>query len=460
MADMKNNALAKLLSRSEIANESAAAESIQEILVALREHLKMDIAFVSEFKDGRRVFLSVNSASGEAPIKAGDSDPIEESYCHLITEGQLPEIIMDTSLIPKADSLAVTSALSIGAYLGVPLRFSDGRLFGTFCCLSHRPDITLHDRDLSLMKVFGPIIAGILERRSEEQKRRNTITTDISKMIDSRQFMTVYQTIHKAFDGSPVGLEALTRFADSEVRSPADWFEEASEVGLGVELELALIRNAVAGLRYFPNHIYLTLNASAETIISGKLDEILRGVPQERLVIELTEHEAVENYTELQKHLQPLRDRVRFAIDDVGAGFSSLRHILILEPDIIKLDASLIHNLHEDPKRIALVQALVTFAKSLDIILVAEGVECEDELNELRKLGVDKVQGYFFSRPMPLLAASHFLCFDPDIRGPQTAADQVKSTTRGVAVDVNDPNLPVAESTNFRPQKGRLTSKC
>ncbi|CAN0600361.1 unnamed protein product, partial [Laminaria digitata] len=81
------------------------------------------------------------------------------------------------------------------------------------------------------------------------------------------------------------------------------------------------------------------------------------------------------------------------------------------EPDIIKLDASLIRNLHNDPKRVALVKALVTFAESLDIILVAEGVECADELSELRKLGVDKAQGYFLAHPMPLLAASHSLLY-------------------------------------------------
>ncbi len=125
MANTHNNqALAELLHRCEIANESAAIGSIQEILNALRQHLKMDIAFISEFREGRRVFLNVNSASSEAPIKVGDSDPIEESYCHRIVEGRLPELILDASSIPEANSLPATSALPVGAHLGVPLRFS------------------------------------------------------------------------------------------------------------------------------------------------------------------------------------------------------------------------------------------------------------------------------------------------------------------------------------------------
>lgn len=419
-------ALAKLLNRSEIANESAAAGSIQGIINALREHLRMDIAFVSEFRDGRRVFLNVNSASGEAPFQEGDSDPIEESYCHWIAEGRLPELILDAAWTPEANSLPATSALPVGAHLGVPLRFSDGKLFGSFCCFSYCPDLSLQDRDLSLIKVFAQIIADILERRSKERERRNALTANIRTMIDARQFTTVYQPIYNISDESAVGVEALTRFSDSEMRSPSVWFDEAREVGLTVELELALIRNAIEGLGYFPPHIYMSLNASLETIVSGELKGILKNVPLRRLVIELTEHEAVESYSELQQHIQPLRDRAKFAIDDVGAGFSSLRHILVLEPDIIKLDASLIHNLHKDPKRIALVQALVTFAGTLNIILVAEGVECADELSELRRLGVDKAQGFFLSRPMPLLAASHLLCFDPAFCVAPTPVDQVQ----------------------------------
>jgi EAL domain-containing protein (putative c-di-GMP-specific phosphodiesterase class I) len=123
----------------------------------------------------------------------------------------------------------------------------------------------------------------------------------------------------------------------------------------------------------------------------------------EGLIVEITEHAIVDNYDELQAALRPLRDRgLRLAIDDAGAGYSSLRHILNMQPDFIKLDMTLTHNIDLDPARKALARALVGFAQDTGSRIIAEGVERQSELEALRSIGVRKVQGYLLGRAMEL----------------------------------------------------------
>jgi EAL domain-containing protein (putative c-di-GMP-specific phosphodiesterase class I) len=127
---------------------------------------------------------------------------------------------------------------------------------------------------------------------------------------------------------------------------------EAAEIGLGTLLELAAIRIAQSSLSAFPDHVYLAVNASPKTILSGEFANTLVGMPAERIVLEITEHAHVDDYEGLSRALEPLRSRgVRLAVDDAGAGFSSLQHILQLRPDVIKLDMALTRHIHLDPAR-------------------------------------------------------------------------------------------------------------
>ena len=123
-------------------------------------------------------------------------------------------------------------------------------------------------------------------------------------------------------------------------------------------------------------------------------------------MIEITEHTDVDNYEDLVRALQPLRQRgIKLAIDDAGAGYSSLRHILHLRPDYIKLDMDLIRHIDIDPARRALASALIGFARDTGSVIIAEGVETASEFATLQSLGVEQVQGYFLGRPMPLEGA-------------------------------------------------------
>ncbi|HET9517965.1 MAG TPA: EAL domain-containing protein, partial [Actinoplanes sp.] len=123
-------------------------------------------------------------------------------------------------------------------------------------------------------------------------------------------------------------------------------------------------------------------------------------VPLERIVIEITEHARVGSYADLQAVLTPLRERgVRIAVDDTGAGYSSLTHVLQLRPSVIKIDRSLITDIANDAARRSLVTALVLLALDLGASVTGEGIETASELQTLGVLGVDAGQGYLLARP-------------------------------------------------------------
>lgn len=210
----------------------------------------------------------------------------------------------------------------------------------------------------------------------------------------------VFQPITDIQAGCVVGFECLARFPAAPYRAPDLWFKEAAEVELGTMLELAAIRSALTSLHSLPDTTYIGVNESPSTVIAPEFAELFNGLPLDRIIIEITEHAEVEDHDALSKIIVPMRAQgIRLAIDDAGAGYSGLQHILKLQPDLIKLDLALTRNINVDVARRALASALVTFAEATDCGIIAEGVETADELQTLKNLGVQKAQGYFLGRP-------------------------------------------------------------
>ncbi len=236
------------------------------------------------------------------------------------------------------------------------------------------------------------------ERRRERQDQLIRVT------IANRALETHFQPIVDLSTGQAVGAEALARFAQLPVRPPDAWFADAASVGLGIELELTALDLALEQLHRLPPGLYLSLNASVETIMSDQFRATLADVPAERIVLELTEHTPVVDYLAFQQSVQHLRSQgVRLAVDDAGAGFSSFRHILNLKPDVIKLDIGLTRGIDRDPARQALGRALLTFGlETYNATIVAEGIETRGELTMLRSLGCPIGQGFFLGRPRRL----------------------------------------------------------
>lgn len=379
--------------------------ALNEVLKSIRTHLGMEVAFISEFEDDRRVFRYVDKEEGAPHVQAGASDPIEQSYCQRVVDGRLPEVIQDAQQEPAALELPATLEIPVGAHLSVPIRLEDGSVYGTLCCFDRQPDATLNGRDLAMMRVFADLIARYLDRQRERQQRQKFAEARIRGVLDNRCFHIVFQPMHDLVDLHVGGYEALSRFVAEPQRGPDKWFEEAATVGLRVELELAAIELALEALPEIPDTTYLSLNVSPATILTGRLDDLFSPYPLDRLMLEVTEHDIVDDYADLCEALVEMRRQgLKLAIDDAGAGYASFRHILLLAPDVIKLDRSLTHDIDSRPDCRALAAALVGFATETRSRLLAEGVETQAELEALRAIGVREAQGYLLGRPGPLPA--------------------------------------------------------
>lgn len=225
----------------------------------------------------------------------------------------------------------------------------------------------------------------------------------IDAVLADEAFTTVFQPIVWLQTGRIWAVEALTRFSAEPARTPDVWFDEAHALGMGVDLELAALRTALRSARGIPASMAVAVNLSPATLLDPRLlaclDEL--GDPHP-LIVEVTEHAPIDDYTQLDDVLVELRLRgARIAIDDAGAGFASLRHVVRLSPDVIKLDMSLTRGVHEDPVRRALAGSLAAFARGTSTVLVAEGVEERAEMEVLTRLGFNGVQGYLLQRPVP-----------------------------------------------------------
>lgn len=226
----------------------------------------------------------------------------------------------------------------------------------------------------------------------------------IRRMCDRDELETVFQPLIELRSRDCIAYEALTRFPDGSPRSTSDWFAAAREAGVAGKLELAAIAAALRHLDQIPPRAALAINVSPAVAVTHAFFELVAPFA-DRLIIELTEHEPVADYAALSEALAGLRLLgARIAVDDVGAGFASLRHILRLAPDIVKLDLSLTQGIEDDPGAHALTSALVEFAGKTGAVISAEGIETHAELELLRELGVDHGQGYLLGMPAPIQA--------------------------------------------------------
>ena len=247
----------------------------------------------------------------------------------------------------------------------------------------------------------------IAARNAVEEKAAREVEAmraRVRSAIDSGGPRMVFQPIAEVDSRRTVAYEALARFDQAPSRTPDVWFDEAARVGLSAPLELSAVANALDVLPHLPADAALTINISPEVVTGPDLAPMLdRADIRERVVVEITEHLRIADYGSLVAALDHLRaGGLRVAVDDAGAGFASLQHILRLRPDIIKLDIGLVRDIDTDPVKRSLAAALVNFAEETGATLIAEGVETAAELATLTGLGVRWAQGYHLGRPAPL----------------------------------------------------------
>jgi EAL domain-containing protein (putative c-di-GMP-specific phosphodiesterase class I) len=202
-------------------------------------------------------------------------------------------------------------------------------------------------------------------------------------------------------DSRAHGFESLARFPGHPNPGPDVWFAEAHGADVGTQLERLAVRSALRQLDRLPAGTWLAVNVSPDTAVLPGLREDIESADPSRVVVELTEHAPVRDYVELKRALDALRSLgTRVAVDDCGAGFTSLRHVALIAPDFLKLDMVLCRDVRE-PARAALARALVSFARETGSVVIAEGIEEQDDLAALRDLGVGLGQGYLLSAPVP-----------------------------------------------------------
>ena len=374
-----------------------AEQQVAELLRTAKESLGLSVAFLTRM-DGTTQTLEVVESSIPLLFQDGATQPQETTFCQAILDGRLPAVIPDVGALPVAKRLPAARFPRIRSYVSVPVTLSDGSLYGTFCAAALTTDKGLTKRDQSLMNVLASAAAVIIEPGVREAERVRAIRHRLDPLMAAGGPTVVLQPIVSLRTGQRIGAEALSRFPSEWGMAPDVCFEQAHSVGRGARLELQALERAARLLDQVSG--YVAMNVSPQTLLDPECQTLFGRLDAKRLLIELSEHDPVEDYEELSAALAPLRAKgAKLAIDDVGAGFSSLRHIVLTSPDVIKIDRSIAAGLATDPVLHTLVRALVQFAHGSGATVVAEGIETEDDALALRELDVDSGQGWLFGRP-------------------------------------------------------------
>jgi EAL domain-containing protein (putative c-di-GMP-specific phosphodiesterase class I) len=262
---------------------------------------------------------------------------------------------------------------------------------------------------LPMVREFGVVAAGLLGPALAARELRAQVRQELQGVIDQEAFRPVFQVVKELATGRIIGFEALTRFADG---TPPDLkFNEAVAAGLGLELEHACLTASIRAATALPPGAWLSLNVSPALALAVEPLVVLLRTTNRAIVLEITEHAPIEDYPRLADALVTLRHHARLAVDDAGAGYAGLRHILEVQPQFVKLDISLVRAVDQDAARRAMIGGMIAFARDAGCALIAEGIETPGELATLQELGVRFGQGYLLGRPAPVEA------IDPARRG-------------------------------------------
>jgi EAL domain-containing protein (putative c-di-GMP-specific phosphodiesterase class I)/DNA-binding response OmpR family regulator len=243
------------------------------------------------------------------------------------------------------------------------------------------------------------VIVNLLQPALEEAAATSSAILGLRRIIERHRFAIHLQPIVRLEDGQVIGAEALTRFDDG-VR-PDLRFAEAARLGVGLALERATLAAAVEAASDLPAGLALSANVSPEALEHDRELRRILGRADRPVIIELTEHDRIDDYDAILASFRRLDGDVQLAVDDAGSGYASLRHILRLQPAYVKLDMGWVRDIDGDPVRRSLVSGLSYFARETGCELIAEGIETEPERAALRGLGVGLGQGYLLGRPLP-----------------------------------------------------------
>jgi EAL domain-containing protein (putative c-di-GMP-specific phosphodiesterase class I) len=247
------------------------------------------------------------------------------------------------------------------------------------------------------LRASSPLLPGLSVTPTDDEGLPEGV--DVLGLLARTDTVMALQPVVDLVSSAVVGHEALARFSG---RVPTErWFRAAALHDLGTELERQTLRLALANLLTLPEQEFLAINASPAAVHDDEILRMLLEVDLTRVVVEITEHDAVNDYGQTRRVLADLRRRgARIAVDDVGAGFASLRHVLLLQPDVIKLDWALTRDVHNNATQAAIVRSVVGFADEVGAVVLAEGIEVAEQVPPLVEAGVTLGQGWHLGIPL------------------------------------------------------------
>lgn len=290
------------------------------------------------------------------------------------------------------DAVAYVPLVYEGQRLGV-LAASLDEASGGISTLTEQMPILVEAAALSSV-ALGPGLRALTGRTAAAE--------ELDAIIREHRYWPVFQPVRDLATQRIVGYEALSRF--DTATGTERLFAQAAALGRLRDLEAATLAAIAAAEPDLPPGVWLSVNASADMLAGGEEFDRLTAPIRRQLVIELSEHEAIDDYGPILAAMRRLGPGRSLAVDDAGAGFASLRHILEVKPAYVKLDIGLVSGVDADPSRRALIAGFVHFARDAGFMLVAEGIETSEELACLRTLGVDLGQGYLLGRPERIVA--------------------------------------------------------
>jgi EAL domain-containing protein (putative c-di-GMP-specific phosphodiesterase class I) len=234
--------------------------------------------------------------------------------------------------------------------------------------------------------------------RSPDLRMSSRAREEVASVIERDELVPVFQPVMDLRTGLVVGYEALARFTRGQRRATSEWFNDAHRCGMGLRLEAHAAQMALAVPRR-PFGSFLSLNLSPAALMSTELAAVLPA-RLDGLVVEVTGQGPVQPEEDLRAVRQQISSRGgRLALDLAGSDYAGIRQLMWAAPDILKLDRALVHRVHADAAKGALVEVMVRYARELGIVLLAEGVESLQDLERLAELDVTYAQGYAVGRP-------------------------------------------------------------
>ena len=374
----------------------ATGQAIADALIGL-EGMESPSVFV--FDERGRAMVLGRGGDRTGPIEVGGTLPADRS-AYLLERARTGAWAERWRPRPEDGDYAarfVATGLKATAFVPIP---GEGGPIGLLAVGTTDPARAERlAEQLPVLSEFAPTARLLLEQPLRLRLDRARSRSRIGSIVAEATFHPVFQPMVDLAEGRPIGYEALTRFDDG---TPPDLvFAEARRCGLERELEAATLRAAMAESDALPAERFLSLNVSPGFITDG--DE-LRAILASRtrpIVLEVTEHDHVDDYGALRSAFVALGSGLRLAVDDAGAGVANFNHLVELRPQIVKVDIALVRGVNADLTRQALVVALLHFARATDCLVVAEGIETEAERSVLAELEIQFGQGYLFGRPAP-----------------------------------------------------------